>query len=438
LDAALAEAISVARIAGQLPALTVSSAGAGTSGTSAPGTRASAPGTRASRTATLSTAGTWRPAPPGPSVGPGTYATTIAFLLAQDAPGPPQDAPVPPQQAPGPSQDAPWPPRHAPGPQHALSPPGDAASPAEPPPRAASPAEIARNLAVSLRARHEISEATVTGSGFLTITVTPDILTALAARVTAAGPGCARGDALRGITLAAPRRIDLASARTWDEAYRWLVSEVTGRLAAAAGAQVHWQDPAARSQSPDSPTETTRGPIADSINFAGADAIRYMLCRIRPATPGRLPGQAAVDARAAAAQHLGNPAYAVRYAHAHAASVLRQAADLGLDKGDAAHAQLRLLAHPRERALLDAMSWLPERVGRAARRGRPHVLAAHLEDLAAAYFDCQEGCPAVPPGLPDEPPGTPVTRARLWLAAAARTALGAGLGLLGVAAPDRL
>ena len=28
--------------------------------------------------------------------------------------------------------------------------------------------------------------------------------------------------------------------------------------------------------------------------------------------------------------------------------------------------------------------------------------------------------------------------ARLWLAAAARTALGAGLGLLGVGAPDRL
>jgi hypothetical protein len=425
LDAALADAISAARIAGQLPALTASSAATGPSATGP------------SATTAFGTAGTWRPAPPGAGGRPGTYTTTIAFLLAH-APGPPQQAPGPPQDAPGPPQDAPSPPRHASGPQRAPSPPEHAARPAGLPPNAASPAEIARNLAASLRARHEISEATVTGGGFLTITVTPDTLTALAARVTAAGPGCARGDALRGITVAAPRRIDLASARTWDEAYRWLVSEVTGRLAAAAGARVHWQDPAERSHSPDSPSGTASGPIPDSIDFAGADAIRYMLCRIRPATPGRRPGQAAVDARAAAAQHLGNPAYAVRYAHAHAASVLRQAADLGLDKGDAAHAQLRLLAHPRERVLLDAMSWLPERVGRAARRGRPHVLAAHLEDLAAAYFYCQEGCPAVPPGLPDEPPGTSVTRARLWLAAAARTALGAGLGLLGVAAPDRL
>ncbi len=270
------------------------------------------------------------------------------------------------------------------------------------------------------------------------MTVTPGTLAALAVRITNAGPGCARGEALRGSTLTARRRRDLTLARTWDEAYRWLASEVTGRLAAAASATVLWKDPAERSLPANSPPVTNGGPVADSISFAGADAIRYMLCRIRPAGPGLLPVDAAVDARAAAAQHLGNPAYAVRYAHAHAASALRQAADLGLDKGDAAHAQLRLLAHPGERALLDAMSWLPERAGGAARRGRPHVLAAHLEDLAGAYFDCQEGCPAVPPGLPDGPPGSPGTRARLWLAAAARTALGAGLGLLGVAAPDRL
>ena len=94
--------------------------------------------------------------------------------------------------------------------------------------------------------------------------------------------------------------------------------------------------------------------------------------------------------------------------------------------------EVHLLAHPRERALLDAMSWLPERVGGAARRGRPDVLTGYLEDLAAAYLGGQESCPAVPPGLPDEPPRPPgLTRARLWLAAAAGAALGAGLGLLG-------
>ncbi len=387
-------------------------------------------------------AGTWRPAPPGANGGPGTYATTIAFLLARRSANPPQRA----------------------------------AGHASSPPHAPDPQDQASRLAARLRARPEISEATVTG-GYLTITVTADTLSSLAVRVTEAGPACARGHALRGVTLTAPRRVDLAAARTWDEAYQRLVSEVNGRLAAAAGAHVRWEDPPQRLPGTYSPRTTAVGdPVADSINFAGEDAIRYALCRLRPTgrlrpssprqTPGwdagdarppsprRMPawdagdarppsprwapGRDAVDPRAAAAQHLGNPAYAVLYAHAHAVSARRQAADLGLDKGDAADAQLRLLAHPRERALLDAMSWLPERVGGAARRGRPDVLTGYLESLAAAYFDCQEGGPAVPPGLPDNPPGRPVTRARLWLAAAAGTALGAGLGLLGVAAPDRL
>jgi arginyl-tRNA synthetase len=433
LDLVLADAIRAARTTGYLPAAAAPRPDNGTLSTS---TRTSTSKAGIPSTGTPSTAGTWRPAPSGAGGGPGTYSTTIAFLLAQRAAHPP---------------------RHP-------------AGPASVPPHAMTPQNIASRLAASLRARPEISDVTVTGGGYLTITVTPDTLAALAVRITEAGPGCARGDALRGVTLTAPRRIDLTTARTWDEAYQLLVSEVGGRLAAAAGAHVLWEkkDPAERLHLSDSPSRTKSGPVNDSINFAGADAIRYALCRLhspgpghpmgpgrlpgsgrlpgpgrppdpgRHMGPGRMPGQAAVDARAVAAQHLGNPAYAVRYAHAHAASALRQAADLGLDKGDAAHAQLRLLAHPRERALLDAMSWLPERVGGAARRGRPDVLAAYLEDLAAAYFDCQEGCPAVPPGLPDEPPGSPVTRARLWLAAAARTALGAGLGLLGVAAPDRL
>jgi len=361
LDMALADAIRAARTAGEVPA------------PPAPGN----PGT----------AGTWRPAPSGASAGPGSYASTIAFLLAYQA----------------------------------------------------DPRDVAGRLAVRLRARPEISTVTVTGGGYLTITVTPDTLAALAVRITEAGPACARSDTLGGTTLTAPGRPDLAMARTWDEAYQWVTGEVTGRLAAAAGAQVHWTDPAARPLRTHSPPRAA-SPVADSINFAGVDAVRYALCRIRPSAPasGRMAADAVTGVRASVEQHLGNPAYAVRYAYAHAASALRQAADLGLDKGDAAHAQSRLLVHPRELALLDAMSWLPEQVGGAARRGRPHVLAVYLENLAAAYFDCQEGCPAVPPGLPDEPPGRPVTQARLWLVAAAGTTLGAGLGLLGVTAPDRL
>src|ERR1035438_9770906 len=109
------------------------------------------------------TAGTWRPAPPGASGGPGTYATTIAFLLARHAAALPQPAP--------------------------------------------DPQDLAGRLAASLRARREISQATVTGGGYLTITVTAETLSALAVRIAEAGPSCARGGALRGA--------DRKSVRWW-------------------------------------------------------------------------------------------------------------------------------------------------------------------------------------------------------------------------------
>jgi arginyl-tRNA synthetase len=176
--------------------------------------------------------------------------------------------------------------------------------------------------------------------------------------------------------------------------------------------------------------------VTEAVAYAGADAITYALARLPPRGPAR------VDARLAAAHHLGNPAYAVRYAHAHAASSLRQAAYLGLGLGDAALFQPRLLDHPCEQALLYELSWLPERVAGAARRRRPDGFARFLEGLAEAYLGCQEACPAVPPGFGPPgigPPGERATgTARLWLAAAARTGLGAGLDLLGVDAPDRL
>ncbi len=132
---------------------------------------------------------------------------------------------------------------------------------------------------------------------------------------------------------------------------------------------------------------------------------------------------------------------------------MRQAADIGLTAGDAERFAPRLLAHPGERALLGAMSWLPERVAGAARRHQPHVLTAYLEDLAVTYFACQESCPAAAPGAfrptawpasTFRPPASPdpaeplLIPARLWLAEAAQTVLSTGLGLLGMAAPDRL
>jgi arginyl-tRNA synthetase len=343
-------------------------------------------------------AGTWRPVPSEAGGGPGSYATTLPFVLA-----------------------------------HRL---------------AADPARVAAALAAALRpvpGEAEISDISVTGGGYLTFTLTPDTLARLAVRISQAGPGCARSQAMDGVRVTAPRGTRLASARDWHDAWQRLTAEQGGRLAEAAGAEVTWVPSLPeKTWVPLRPGKTgpgERGPVAEAVAYAGEDAVWFTLSRLASG-PGRRPSGPSgpgLAPRAMAAQHLGNPAYAVRYAHAHAASALRQAADLGLPEPDAERFQPCLLAHPSERVLLDAMSWLPERVAGAARRRQPHVVAAYLEDLAGRYFDWQEACPVMRPGsVPPRSQGGGLTQARLQLASAARTALEAGLQLLGIGAPGRM
>jgi arginyl-tRNA synthetase len=332
-------------------------------------------------------AGTWRP-PPDPGR-PGRYATTAAFTLA-------------------------------------------GTDPAGTDPAGTDPAGTAARLAARLVPLDWVEAASVTGPGYLTVTVTRDALATLAVRITRAGPGCARTTVLAGTRLTARRHAALETASTWEEARRRLIDSASARLAEAAGAHVAWgvaaqRPPATPLDHPDA------GPVANAIAFAGPGTVRYALARIPPGAPAR------VDPAAAATHRLANPAYAVRYAHARAASTLRQAAELGLGLGDAAGFRPRLLAHPRELSLLYELSWLPERVGGAARRRQPDVLTRYLERLAWAYLGCQEQHPAVWPGMPATVSAAPPeTVPRLWLAAAVRTALAAGLGLLDVTAPDRL
>jgi arginyl-tRNA synthetase len=317
----------------------------------------------------LRASGTWRPAPGG---GPGTYATSLPFLLAG----------------------------------------GD-------------PRGSAEALAGRLRGVDWIAGAAVTGAGYLTVTVTDRALAALAVRVPAAGAACAASDALAGTGLCAPSAADPSWAATWEEARDLVAAAATGRLAESGGATVTFQDFERAA-----PTSLA-GPAA-AVAFAGADAIRYALASL---APGRT---AAVDpvwwARAVA----GNPFFSVRYAHARAASVLRWAAGLGVKRCPAGAVNPALICHPGELELLGAISWLPERAAAAARRGRPDAFARHLQGLAARWLGCAEGLPALPFGGRAAPRDDAEAAARLWLAAAAQTALATGLRLLGVAAPDRV
>ena len=306
-----------------------------------------------------------------------------------------------------------------------------------------SPREIAGRLAAELAREPWIAAAEATGPGYLTVAVTRQTLTALPGRIAEAGPACATSDALRGTTLQAPPAVDLFAVATWEEAWKALTAELTARLAAAAGATLalprHPERtvpaPQARLSAPGGearvrsdeegakPPAKGRRPateVAAAVAYAGLDEVRFSLARSVPGHPVRIE-------EAKIARHvLENPAYAVRYAHARAASGVRWAAALGAEAGPP-----RPPADPGELALLDALSWLPERVAVAARRGRPDEFARYLEELASATIATLSSTSY--PGSA-RAPGTD----RLALARAAQAGLAAGLELLGVSAPDRM
>jgi arginyl-tRNA synthetase len=123
----------------------------------------------------------------------------------------------------------------------------------------------------------------------------------------------------------------------------------------------------------------------------------------------------------------------VQYAHARISSLLRNAGDLGIDRGEDFDAGL--LGEPREGDLLAALGEFPRIVAGAAELREPHRVARYLEELAATYHRFYDACRVLPMG--DEP-ATDLTQARLWLVEATRIVLSSGLGLLGVSAPERM
>jgi arginyl-tRNA synthetase len=119
----------------------------------------------------------------------------------------------------------------------------------------------------------------------------------------------------------------------------------------------------------------------------------------------------------------------VRFAYARAASVRRQARDLGFGPGAPDG-----LDEPGEVRLLGLLAELPGRAAQAVREGAATPYKRHLVRIAAAYHDVYERCPALPKG--DEPV-RPRHGARLTLAEAVRIALNNGLRTLGETPEER-
>lgn len=174
--------------------------------------------------------------------------------------------------------------------------------------------------------------------------------------------------------------------------------------------------------------------LEDLVEEVGVDAARYALIRYPVESP------LVLDLDLLISQTNENPVFYVQYAHARIASVVRNAAELGIVPADTADWDAStfdpgLLSHEREGQLLGLLADYPRVVATAAELREPHRVARFLEEIATGYHSFYAACRVLPQG--DEEV-TELAVARLWLCAATRQVIANGLELLGVSAPERM
>ncbi|NLE75900.1 MAG: arginine--tRNA ligase [Chloroflexi bacterium] len=167
--------------------------------------------------------------------------------------------------------------------------------------------------------------------------------------------------------------------------------------------------------------------LREVVEEIGADAVRFFLLS-RAAD-----SQMDLDLDLAKEQSNENPVYYVQYAHARIASILRNAAET---EGvvDPETAEVALLTHPSEQALIRQMLQLPEIVEMAAAKLAPHHLAYYASELASSFHAFYRDCRV----LSSDPADAPLTAARLQLVRAAKGVLARVLTLMGMTAPESM
>ncbi|WP_282602281.1 arginine--tRNA ligase [Paracoccus sp. PARArs4] len=119
--------------------------------------------------------------------------------------------------------------------------------------------------------------------------------------------------------------------------------------------------------------------LRDVVEEAGADVTRFIMLTRK--------NDAALDFDFAKVleQSKDNPVWYVQYANARVNSVLRRAAEAGIDASDAAltAADLSVLSHPAELDLARKIAEWPRLVEHAARAHEPHRIAFFLYEIAS-------------------------------------------------------
>ena len=155
----------------------------------------------------------------------------------------------------------------------------------------------------------------------------------------------------------------------------------------------------------------------------GVDAARWFFASRSPNTGIDF------DIELAKKQSNENPVYYVQYAHARIASILRKAAETGLQP---ANSVAGYLGGAPEAALARALARLPEVVEDAVWSEETQGVTAFATELATTFHAFYRDARVVDPDRPE------LSAARLALVSATRTTIANALHLLGISAPESM
>ena len=165
--------------------------------------------------------------------------------------------------------------------------------------------------------------------------------------------------------------------------------------------------------------------LDELIDEVGTDAARFHLLMFSSDVTMRF------DIEAVKRQTMENPVYYVQYGHARIASILRKAAERGVEIRPIDGADLSRLEHEAELDVLRAVADVPSQIATAAEVRAPHRLTHAAQELAARFHRFYTECPV----LSDD---AELTQARLWLCRGTKQTIANLLGLLGVSAPEAM
>ncbi|MBN1376195.1 MAG: arginine--tRNA ligase [Dehalococcoidia bacterium] len=162
--------------------------------------------------------------------------------------------------------------------------------------------------------------------------------------------------------------------------------------------------------------------LREVLDEVGPDACRFVFLS-RSAD-----SQMDFDLELAIKQSSENPVYYVQYAHARISSILKNAAEKGIDfsSGDVV-----LLSSEPELTLIRHMVRISEMIETVATTHEPHILPFYAQELATVFHSFYKQCRVIT----DDPA---VTNARLKLVKAAQIVLAKTLHLMGMTAPDSM